>query len=431
MAEPLQWQREGIDKVVGILKEHSAALEASGTGYGKTYVAAFAAKQLGLRAAVVCPKSVIPAWVRTLEDVGVDYYFVTNYEMLRSTKHERYGGWKIKNRKYEWRIPRDCVLVFDEVHRCKNYKSQNAKFLRAAREWGGKVLMMSATVAESPEHMSAIGYALKLFQEPTHYLSWAWQYGFRKSGFAFEFMGGAAELQAMHAAIFPDKGHRVRVEDIHGFPENRVEVVAVPVDNVALYDELMAKLAELEEKRDRDGFTAEGMTELLRSRQEAELLKAPAMADMAIDLVEAGHSVPIFVNFRGTHELIKQRVHAAGIKFAEIIGGQDTVQRQLEIDSFQSDRARVMVSMIQAGGVGIDLHDTHGHHSRVSLISPGFAAVELKQALGRSCRAGGKTKTIQRICFAADTIEEKIRWAVKNKLDRMDTINDGDLAPPR
>jgi hypothetical protein len=80
---------------------------------------------------------------------------------------------------------------------------------------------------------------------------------------------------------------------------------------------------------------------------------------------------------------------------------------------------------MEAGGISVNLHDIHGNHPRVSLINPNFSGRNLKQVLGRVWRDGGKTPSVQRIMFAANTIEEKIATKLKQKLINMDIVNDG------
>jgi SNF2 family DNA or RNA helicase len=429
-ARPLSWQEPAIAAHIDLLKTNKAVLEASGTGYGKTYVAGFVARHFGLKVAVVCPKSVIGAWEQVMADIGVEVVFVTNYEMLQSKKFE-YGRWRIKRRVYEWDLPPDALLIFDEVHRCKSKTTNNAKYLKATIKIPNRVLMMSATVAENPLHLFAIGGVLGLHSwddPPLPFFHWMYQMGVRKVGFAYEWLGSEQDILRLHKLIFPKKGHRVRVEGIRDFPENKIETLPVSIEDVEMYDELLAKIEELEQKRAEDSLDAGDITEMLRARQEAEMLKAPAMAALGIDLVAEGHSVPIFVNFRASHELILNALEGAGIPCSTIVGGQKPGERDEEIRLFQTGQTRCMVAMIQAGGVGISLHDTEGDHPRVSLISPSFNAVELKQALGRSCRAGGKTKTVQRIVFAAKTIEEGVRRKVEKKLANIELLNDGDLS---
>lgn len=426
MASPLDWQIPGIEANIAVLRKHKAALEASGTGYGKTYVACFVAQKFGLPIAVVCPKAVIPAWIQAARDVGVEAVFVTNWEAVKSSKF-RWGHWKRRNQIWEWDLPHKTLLVFDEVHKAKTRTSQNAKLLAATVRWPGPVLMMSATAAENPGHLWAIGGVLGLHKF-SDFWSWAYDYGYRRGTFGFEFVGSSQDLFNMHAKIFPEHGHRIRVQDIPGFPRNKIETLPIDVSNVAKFALLMEKLEELEERKANDSLEGGELTELLRARQEAELMKAPAIVDLAIELVDQGHSVPIFVNFRDTLDLIWDGLFRAKVRTARIHGGQDPEDREDHRQIFQADKARAIVCMIQAGGVGIDLHDITGRHPRVSLISPGFNAVELKQALGRSCRAGGKTPTVQRIVFAADTIEERVRRKVGKKLANIDSINDGDLS---
>ena len=97
------------------------------------------------------------------------------------------------------------------------------------------------------------------------------------------------------------------------------------------------------------------------------------------------------------------------------------------IDAFQADETKVMLCQIQSGGVGVSLHDERGERPRSSLICPTYSAIDLKQALGRIHRAGAKSKSVQRIIFAADSIEEAVMKKVKAKLHNIETLNDGDI----
>jgi hypothetical protein len=65
----------------------------------------------------------------------------------------------------------------------------------------------------------------------------------------------------------------------------------------------------------------------------------------------------------------------------------------------------------------------------VSLISPGFSAIDLKQTLGRIHRAGGKSPAIQKIVFADDSVEMRVCNLLKKKLSNLDLVNDDDLNP--
>ena len=105
-------------------------------------------------------------------------------------------------------------------------------------------------------------------------------------------------------------------------------------------------------------------------------------------------------------------------------------ERQRCIDAFQNNKYKVIIAIIQAGGVGISLHDIHGYHPRLSLISPTWTGYDIKQALGRIHRAGAKTPALQRLIFCANTYEDKINDIIKRKLRNIDAINNGDLMGP-
>ena len=94
------------------------------------------------------------------------------------------------------------------------------------------------------------------------------------------------------------------------------------------------------------------------------------------------------------------------------------------IDDFQSDKESIIICNIRAGGVGISLHGSLTAKTRLALICPTDSAQDLKQALGRVHRAQG-AKSLQRIVFAADTIEEDVCNNVQAKLKRMSLINNG------
>jgi hypothetical protein len=171
-----------------------------------------------------------------------------------------------------------------------------------------------------------------------------------------------------------------------------------------------------------DDKPAQQLTITLRARQMIELCKVPGIVSLAKDFLEQGKSVVIFTNFRATLQSLCEKL---GTQCA-IYGEQPASWRQKFIEDFQANREKLIIVNIQAGGVSVSLHDTTGESPRVALVCPTYSAVELKQALGRVHRAGG-SKSLQRILFAANTIEEKVCSRVNSKLARLDLLNDGDL----
>lgn len=415
--------------LIRALAFHDSAGLCTPTGSGKTHITCSVAKRAGARLAVVCPKSVVPAWERAAADWGVELAFVSNYELIK--RRDVHGHWAIKNRRWTWTLPENTLLIFDEAHRCRSRTSQNAKLLIAAVRERISHVLVTATLAENPLQMYALGYSLGL-HELTDWFPFMVMSGCRKGPFAWEYKAGAEGMARLNARIFPTRGYTAKHADLPGFPESLVSAFALPVKDPARVNEMWARLEALNALRDADAERAgdEGvnpLVESLRLRQESELLKVPAIVELVEDAVADGMSVVVFVNFTATKEELLSRLVAIHSPVSVIEGGQTPELRVSNIDAFQNDQSRVLVSMIQAGGVGISLHDLHGNHPRLALISPGWSSTELIQALGRIHRVGAKSPATQHILTAAGTIEDRIARAVNAKVDNISALNDADL----
>lgn len=417
------YQMEAAVNLRTSLAKYGGALDASDTGTGKTFTALGVAALRGIAPLVVCPKAVKTSWRKAAEFLNVPILDVCNIEQLKTGKTPYLK--RAAKGKFVWKLPRGSLLIYDEVQGASGYKSQNGKVLALTKAYGIETLCLSATVADSPLKMRAIGYLLGLHKFRDHY-SWCLKYGcYQNSWGGLAFVKGnhrLDHLKKIHEQIFPAKGQRVRIADLPDFPENATFVEAYDLGGYT--KEIDEIYAEMEEEILNPDSDQSPLTLMLRASQKSERCKVPLLMDMTEDLLDEGKSVVIFVSFRETMDSLCEKFPEASI----IIGGQKEADRDNEIEKFQQDLNRVALVMIQAGGVGVSLHDTHGKHPRVSLITPNFSAEKMKQALGRIHRAGAKSKSIQRILYAAGTVEESACKAVRKKLDNLDMLNDGDLA---
>ena len=414
----LPYQESHADAVAAALQLHGLAIDGSDPGVGKTYVAAQVAKHNAKRVLVVCPKVSIPAWRRVLEGFQVPVLDIVNYEKLR-TGNTPHGKWSPR-KQFEWSIPERTLLIFDEVHRCKGKDSQNAKMLRDAK--GLPMLLLSATLAENPMELRAIAHVTGLC-DWHRFWSWLLKNGCKKGRFGLEFNKRRTDvLASLHNELFKVRGSRIRIADLgNQFPDTQITAEALDFgeDIDKIYEEMEAELDALEEAAANDK-PAQALTIALRARQSVELCKVPGIVQLAEDFLQDGKSVVIFTNYRATLDSLCERLKTD----CAIYGGQTAEARQACIDRFQSNTDRVIVVNIQAGGVSLSLHDVHNTNPRVALVCPTYSGTELRQALGRVHRSGG-SKSLQRILFAAGSIEEKICARVNAKLDRMDLLNDG------
>jgi RecB family exonuclease len=420
-------QERHVDLLLNAIRKHNAALDASDTGTGKTLCAVETARRLGKSVFVVCPKIVVPSWERTIKEQGVASLGVINYEKLR-TGRTRYGHWAGKN--FEFKLPQDAVIVWDEVHRCQGMWSKNAKMLIAAKSWTN--LLLSASASEDPTEMRASGFILGL-HVLTNFFHWAKAHGCRVNPWgALEFSQRENwALDKINAELYPEHGDRMtRGMLAEHFQETRI--VTDPLDFgdkgaiQKLYDEMDQELSALEQKMrgDSKNKAAEKLVAQLRARQAVELAKVPATVELIEDELHAGNSVAVFVNFEATIEAVGQRLK---VPYEVIKGGQSSEERESVVQQFSNDDVHVVLCNIAAGGLGVSLHDQRGVRPRTAFISPTYNAKDMLQTLGRVDRAGAKSKSVQRILFAAGTIEEKVEASVKSKLKNISTLHDTGL----
>ena len=421
-----EYQQTSVQMGVASMHKYNRVLLGHSTGVGKTFCALGIARELGKRIAVVCPKPITTDWYRAAKMMGVEVFEVCGWEWAKTGKSQL-GRWTCDDKKtFRFMLPEDVLLVFDEVHRGKGEATQNAYLVRDSVIQNIPAIALSATIADDPTKLWAIGQFLGLHQGGKDYFRFLSQNGCRKTRFGMQFTGGNSVLKRLHSRIYPEKGNRLRHSDLgDAFPETLIKAKAFDMDNAKKianeYEDLCNRIEEL---RMQENFSANVLAEQTRARQRIEMLKAPAVAAMARDLIEEGNSVFIAVNYTETREWLMEELKTD----CAIYGGQNDMERRGKIDSFQNDKSRVIIGVIQACREGLNLHDLNGNHSRVALIMPSPSVFDLKQVLGRVHRAGGKSKSIQYMIYAAGVpIEESICEKLDEKLKRMDTLNDGEI----
>jgi len=425
MIKPLPWQQPAINQLTRILSRSRGAIDCSDVGTGKTYVALLSAQKLGLPVAVICPKSLIPTWQSACRDVGVIPIYIISYD--KAVKGFEYGKW-INSTIYKWLYEEPHLLICDEAHRLRHHRTRTCKMFEAGANWGAKykLLALSATLAENPIHFKALGRWLDLFPKG-QFWPWTQQNGVVQDGFGWNFTKVPEFqeecLRRLHNTLFPHKGVRIRVKDIKNFPEQVVEFFPVEVGEKDIKRVEKAvndlKLKALEDK-------AFPIVELIRARQEMELLKVDTFIEQAEDLVEEGSGVVIFLEFI-------QSIHAVaeGLKKLNpiVITGEETdakVRSDL-VQKFQNNENKIIILQSRVGGVGLSLHDLLGV-PRVALISPSYSATTFKQVLGRIRRAGGRSPAIQRVIYIPASVESQVIKSIKKKLENLDLLCDGDLS---
>lgn len=424
-------QEQHARELYRALLSNRSTLDTSETGTGKTVVAAHIARhweKRGHHVAVVCPKAVVTSWERELAEHGVSPVFVLNYEKLRNAREgivrirrKSKNGRSGKTTKlFQWELPPDTLLVFDEVQWAKAQNSQNAQLLIAAAKQQYPTLSLSATAAEDPTEMRALGYSLGLHElnekrNNNSYFHWLKRNGCSKDPWNQWRLKKSADLTTLRHEIFQVRkiAHGLKTSDMPGaFKPNTVMVGLGDYKGASkIYDQcgvtkaavdtLLSNIHQKMEVAPGDDEDP-AIVRILRARQYVEALKVPHFVDETNELLRAGKSVIVFLNFRDSINLFRESFPDSGI----IIGQQK--DRDEHLDAFAEDRTRVIVVSAAAGGTGVSLHDRRGEFPRATLISPTFSVQTYKQVLGRAHRAGMKTPVLQKILIAAGSIEEYV-----------------------
>jgi len=436
-------QREHAVNLLNSLYINGVACDQSETGTGKTYVAAWLAKNLNSPVVIVCPKVVIPSWTKVLSYFGIKAHCLINYEKLirGNTEHLSFKDGKDTGPSdYTINFPKNSLVILDEVHKCKSATSKNSDFLIKLKMDGYKSLLLSATAATNPLEMKAFGFATTLHNLVSyrHFITSSGAYAGRYGGFQID-LQSQKTIEAMsniHNTLFnlykvSSRMTRKMFDKI--FPDNHVMAecfdMGTNTDRInRVYEQMESEMAALEESS--INYSQHHFAIMTKARRMAELLKVPTMVEMIEDWYDEGISPVVFVNFTDTVEAIEKQL-AKNRKFdgkiARIVGGQSDKVRQKDIEDFQSDTKRIMIANLAAGNAGVSLHDLIGNHPRGSIISPSYSAINLLQALGRIHRAEGKTTCIQKVMFADGTIEVEACKRVQCKLNNLECLNDGDL----
>jgi superfamily II DNA or RNA helicase len=432
----ISYQINNTENLIRNISNNGAVLDASDTGTGKTYSAVCAVATMHLRPIVICPKSVMSIWKKVCKIFNVTPFFIVNYETIKNKKYYNENGDRVKcpyinynDNMYSWKkLPSDVIFIFDEAHKCSGVNTYNGKLLIASKtNTPTGVMLLSATIADRAERFKIFFYILNFIDvekakelkfDIKEYMTVVDKWIFRSPN----------PILRIHNMLYPNRCTRMSI-DVLGdlFPENQISVEPYYMGKEAenkiryAYDEIYDAMNELTNKSKKDKNNP--LVRVLRAQQKIELLKIPTFKELTSEYIDQGFSVVIFVNFTQTLKALSEMLSTKCL----IYGEQTQMERDFNIDEFQEDRERIIICNIKAGGVGVSLHDLHGQYKRVSLISPCWSAIDLTQALGRIHRAGAKSKSLQRIIYCDNTVENNIADRIKVKLGNLQSLNNGDL----
>ncbi|GAC1346351.1 MAG: hypothetical protein NVSMB18_28310 [Acetobacteraceae bacterium] len=201
-----------------------------------------------------------------------------------------------------------------------------------------------------------------------------------------------------------------------------------------LYDKVREQVAELSAAQGRIVV----LDALLKLRQvccDPRLVKLPSarlvetssklddLLEMIGEMIPEGRRILLFSQFTSMLDLIKPRLAAAGIGFAELRGY--TRDRALPVRAFESGEVPLFLISLKAGGRGLNLTsaDTVIHYD------PWWNPAAEDQASDRAHRIGQTKSVFVYKLIAADTVEDRIVELQQRKADLANIAlsDEGDL----
>lgn len=436
MITPYFWQAPFVDRTLNTLRDGKVAINAMPTGSGKTVIALAVAKALNAPHLVICPKVARTQWRRVadLMDAGHLLIDVINPENISTPR-----GCKYYTREQKWKLPQGVFVIFDEVHRgASGVHSTQTQALAELKAYCRGLHAMSATVADSPLKLRALGFWLGLhdYHEDSFY-SWCRRHGCSMVSVSewgptrkgFKFTTDPAEARRHMLDIRREMGSAfmsMRAEDIPGFPAQIIEVkrIDLDADDRKAVGEAYAQMSDRLKTRARSW-----LAETARERERIEFSMAKALARLAAAYVAEGLSPVTFFSYTEPRLRFEAELRSLGVSnIATICGDQKDADRWTGIDSFQANETHVAAVMLKAGGAALSLHDVKHERPRVSMITPAYEADLIKQAFGRIRRDGG-TPVVQMFMVAANTVMEAVAARLETKTGNIDALNDGDMNP--
>jgi superfamily II DNA or RNA helicase len=465
------YQLKHANTICQILTMNKRALDCSDTGTGKTYTSIAICRLLGLKPFIICPKSVISAWIEVLKyfeyniDIDSNEYQLTTYNKMLNHKFMKNSDIDI----YEWSefdtnintiIDYNSYLfIFDEVHKCKNHQTINANILMSlSSNNNAHILLLSATATDKLNNFYVYGYVFGFYSSLHDGNEWIHKQKTLLN--IHNFLFGSNNKSKIDQNKYAS---RMCVSDMKlVFNLNQIDMEGIYMENYFQIEEQYDKLNQLMTEQPKDTLKElkekqepkqelkqeiepkqelkqelkqeieqnieqkinkkyTNLARIQKLRQQIELLKINTFTRMAQEAIQNGKSVTIFVNFNLTLQALSKLLNTKCL----IHGKQTLEERSKNINNFCNDKSRIIICNIQSGGCGISLHDTRGEFPRISLISPTWSAQDLIQVLGRIHRATSRSNSVQKIIFCKNTFEENISSILKIKINNIQVLNNG------
>lgn len=346
--------------------------------------------------------------------VGMCNVFIVNYESLKKYFVESISTpegkpLRLNHIKFRETINLFDAVIIDEVHRCKDGRTQTAKFcmgISKGKEW---VLALTGTpVVNKPIDLIPQLYIIQQLENFGGYKGFVDRYcqGYNQAS-------NLKELNyLMHHHCFY---RREKTEVLKDLPEKMRNIFRCEIENRAEYNkaekDLVTYLKENLNKSDAEiskSMRGEVMVLIQILKKVSARGKVNEVIEHVQEVIEAGEKIVLFAWHKEIVMELKKHIPAA----VTIVGDDTMDQRQAAVDRFQNDdKCQVIICNIKSGGVGITLTAS----SRVAFIELPWHPADAEQCEDRCHRIGQKDSVQCTYFLGHNTIDEYIYQIIEKK----------------
>lgn len=370
------------------------------------------------RKAMVLEPKLKDSWHRYFE-IGMADVFIVNYESLKKyfvlSMPPKGKLRRSADIKMDSRIDLFKSVIVDESHRCKDPKTQQAKFtlnITHNKEW--VILLTGTPVVNKPSDLFpqlAIINRLKDF-------------GGKREYFQRYCEGGTGSSNLKELNYFLNKRcffRREKKDVAKDLPDKQRQTILCDITTRKQYNHARDEFVSfLKEKGCNDEEIAKKMRgEIMVKITELKKLSAYGKLNEAKEfiheVVDSGEKLIVFV----IHHIIVDELLKEFPKAVTVTGRDNTDQKQASIDAFQKDPdVKLIICNIKAAGVGITLTAS----SRVAFIEYPWTYADCIQCEDRAHRIGQKNNVMCTYFLGQDTIDERMYELILEKRHVGNTI---------
>ncbi|WP_462420227.1 DEAD/DEAH box helicase [Salinicoccus sp. Marseille-QA3877] len=370
-------------------------------GLGKTIQAMAMINHLRLEgkkhSIVVCPLSVIANWKREIQKFSGLKVFIFH----GNGRDEAFEGWKnesgvmLTTYGHAGKLDRDeipdlNVLIVDEAHFVKNPGARRSQSVYKLGENTEYVLYMSGTPLEN--RLAEMKQLIRVLQPEV------------------------ADRLTQELYLLEPKEFKRTVAPVY-LRRNRVDVLGELPEL-----DIIPKWTEFGDGESRYYKEVVSNEQLMKMRRAAwtggtpeKSPKLEVLLDICEEAADNGHKVLVFSYFRDVMSTIER--HLGDRTFEPISGDVPNIRRQEIIDDFtKAEPGSVLISQIQAGGVGLNIQAAN----IIVLCEPQWKPSTEEQAISRAYRMGQSRKVVVYRLLTEDSIDVSMLEILGEKSELFD-----------